>query len=223
MTLRSKSLSSAFLAIALLSAVAASSAFAAEGTITPGEPGSLKGTVVGANQWIFGNGARVVECSTASLSGSLAAAATAVSLRPVNTACKAKPGGGEAFVVAAPCTYRFTAATKLTASTGEGSLAIEGCEKESILVTAWSPGGALLCSYAIAEQGPLGKVSWTNLNSPVKQVELDFDVSGLVANVSIGTALTCGAGAGKATTLTLKGVSTVAAESGAAPTSLAIS
>jgi hypothetical protein len=218
-----KVLGLALIAVFALSAVAASSAFAAEGVITAGvSNATVTGSQIGKNLFTIGStGARKVECSVATFKGTLASAASNVSVSPSYSGCITSPGGGPATVsVSSSCSYSLTATTKTNETTGTGSATVVCSAGGLISIVANSTAGSKICEYTVGGQAASGSIAWTSQSSDVL-LSLNPKV---VVTVSFGSAAACGATAVATTSGTLSGEATGTADtSGGVATSLKIS
>jgi hypothetical protein len=210
-------------AVFALSAVAASSAFAAEGVITAGvSNATVTGSQIGKNVFCIGSTcARKVECSVATFKGTLTAAASNVSVTPSYAGCISSPGGGPASVEVSNCSYSLTATIKSNATSGTGIAKVE-CSFFSgeITIKAFSTLGSKICEYTVGAQTASGSFSWTSQASDVL-MSLSPTVK---VTVSFGSAAACGATAVGTTSGTLTGEATATADtSGGVATSLKIS
>jgi hypothetical protein len=218
-----KALSVALVALFVLGAVAASSAFAVEGSITPEAfPATITASQIGANTFVIGNaGARTVSCSVVhgDSTSVTKAAASEVILGIEYGGCITSPGGGPATVSATGCDLTFTATNRLNAASGEGSGKLEGTSCD-LTIVANSTAGSKFCEYTVANQAAAGWILWAS--SPA-DVTLSLNNIQVNVNVLFGTLAACGASAGNATIGKLRGEVTVTAEVAGVVTNLIIS
>jgi hypothetical protein len=225
MPLKIKAFGLALLAMFALGAVSTSNAFAVEGLIAPDTlPSSVSGEQEGTNVLAIGSaGARNISCTTATFASTstLSAATSNISVKPTYAGCTSTPGGGEATVSVGACTDSFTASTKLTASTGEGTVSLTGCgtgpspTTGATYIVVKSTAGSILCEYEVTSQGPLSKWSWSNVFvSPKWIVKQTFGISAITLRVIKGTLAACGGAGGASVPGALTGNAIVKAASG---------
>jgi hypothetical protein len=218
-----KALGVALAALLALGAVAASSALAVEGSLTPGAfPATITASQIGTNTITFGSAAaRIVSCTTvhADSTSVTSAAASEIVLHPEYSGCTTSPGGGVATISTTGCDLTFTFTTRLTATSGEGSFKLEGASCDLSILT-FSTSDSKVCEYTVPNQNAVGNILWT---SSASDVTLSLNSIQVSANVLFGAAFVCGASAGNTTIGKLKGEDTVIAEVGGVATSLIIS
>jgi hypothetical protein len=216
-------------ALFALSAVAASSAFAAEGVFTAGKPeATLTGSQIGAGKLTVGStGARTVECSTVHLDSTTTisnSTTSTIEFGAQYSNCVTSPGGGPATVSSTGCDIHVTLSEKLTTSTGKasGSLAGTSCD---LSIVANSTAGSKICEYTIPNQAASGFASWASAAStPSDDLIFSLGSTGLSSvKVLFGSLAACGAAAGNSATGKLDGEFTITAEVLSTPTSLTIS
>jgi hypothetical protein len=227
-----KALGVAMVALFALGAVAASSAFAAEGAVTPGAtPATITGSQVNTeNSLAVGStGARTINCTT------IHKDSTSTTSGPTNelifgfteSGCTTSPGGGPATVSSTNCdtTIKFTEKLSSTSGKGSGALISKSAtsEKCDLIIVANSTAGSKICEYTIAPQTAGGSILWESKVGTSSDVVVDANGSTVTVNVLSGTLAACGAGAGGSTSGKLSGKLTLTAEVGAAATSLTVS
>lgn len=145
----------ALVAVLVLSAAAVSSASAAL-EFESSSNGSLLGKNVGNHK--FKTSAGTVECSTATASGSITSAKTAVQAVKVEySGCKFSIFGA----TVSPAEYLFNAAGTATLD-------------NTVTIVA-----AGFCTATVAPQGPLSKVLYKNIAGPPMELEVVAEVTGI--------------------------------------------
>ncbi|MDX6623158.1 MAG: hypothetical protein QOE75_1090 [Solirubrobacterales bacterium] len=145
------------------------------------------------------NGIRSVGCATASLATTnFAAASSLLYLGPSYANCTGN-GNTTVTVDTEGCVYKFALTTKITATTGEGTLSILCSAGNSIVYDIWATGKshseAKLCRLELPEQGPdIGVVYHVvTAGSGKKGIEVTMNINTLTIERTSGTAVNCGA------------------------------
>jgi hypothetical protein len=217
-------------ALFALGAVAASSAFAAEGVFTPGAfPATLTVSQVTGTKAKFTVGsssARTVECSVVHLDSTTTISnltTSTVALGTEFSGCITSPGGGPATISSVGCDISITLTEKLTTSTGKGGGGLSGTSCDLKIVVS-STAGSKLCEYTFPNQTSTGFTTWTSVAStPKDDVVWSLGSTQMSVNVLSGTLAACGAAAGNSTIGKFDGELTITAEVAGTPTSLTIS
>ncbi len=214
-----KALGLALIAVFAMSALVASAAQAAAGEFTAESyPVTLTGSQVGTNTLTVGNGARVVSCTTASATGTLAGTSTTLTLTPSYSGCTST-GALPATVTVNGCDFSLTSNT-VTATTGTGSATVACPAGKEIIVDIYASAAkhaenVRACEYHIAAQGPLsaGEYHLEGAGS-TREITATLAVKPATKN-TVGSKLLCGLAAEETGTSTLAGTQTLTGENAA--------
>lgn len=178
-------------------------------------PAKVSGNQNTAAKYTLGlsEGIRPLSCESASLQGTLSAAATQLGLVPEGQNCSLTILGNQdpATIQANSCQYSLNALN--VGPPYAGSLGV-ACSKEGdgIEIKAYASAqkqaeGVVLCAYTIAPQSALKGVSLENIVSGISRgIGVSFGVSGIAYTKTQGTVANCGA---KTTVASLSGSGTL--------------
>ncbi len=179
MTRKFKTLGLSLIAVFALGAVMASSAFAADATITSTNgvyPVNLHGEQTGQHKFTVGGNS--VECETATFSGTLTKASSEVTVTPFYGnpgTCKAFGISG-ASVTTGNCDYTFKSVGGEESGATKATVDIACSSGEMTIDTPLS-----VCTIHVKAQNGLGHVSFANNG---KHVDVTADVKGIHAQVT---------------------------------------
>ena len=211
-----------FLALAGMLALSFAGVNGAEAAkLTAGSyPVRLTGTDLGTKageftRVTFGNGARYVECSTATLEGTLSAESETIIATPASSGCFSNG------LTTVPATWTwngcswsvsigFPPSIQLTLTCPEGKHPEVHIYANHTSHTESKP----LCSYEIPPQGPFsaGTRETANAGTATEDLILRIKTSGLKVTNKVGSAILCGIGAGAEGTATISGNVTTTGE-----------
>lgn len=167
-------------------------------------PAGLEGLQVGeAHKLVIGGGVRTITCNTATLSGTITAAADPLTLTPIYRECHAAPGNLPVTVTMNACAYSLTANTTGTSITGDLVCPLgKDVERHLYESEAKHAENVPLCAYTVQAQTnvPVGiyeSIAGGAIRATVKASPTTF--------VTKGSKILCGAAAGGAVAATLEG------------------
>jgi len=197
MTRNLKALGLSMVAVLAMSAFVASAAHAEAGEVTAGAyPATISG--VQTNENVLSNGVRSVTCATASLTGTLSAASSTVSITPSYSNCSGN-GSTTATVNTNGCSYLLHVTTQTSESTGTGTVDVVCPEGKRIQIDIWAtgqhPAGPKLCRLEVPAQNGVNGGEYHNVTAPSgkKGIELTFNANNVRVLRVEGTSTACGA------------------------------
>ena len=221
-----KALGLALVAALALGAVVTSAA-QAEGKFIAGKyPAALTGTSTTVHTLSIAGGVRKISCSTNSFTGELTAAAESTTIYPTYLLCTST-GGLPVHIYPNGCSYTWAVSKLESATTASGTEALNCAAGQKYEYPVYASAqkefeNDPICIYAIAPQGPLGTLSYTDVGSgSTASVNVTRNVT-LEVEVKKGLKLVCGAKTGEMTTGTYTGSLNMVAKNGGVQTGLSV-
>ena len=210
-----KALGLAVIAVLAMGVVAVSAAQATTLSKTTGAyPVTVTGTQEGANTILKVGTVRSVECTGATLDGTLAAASAVTTFTAAYSGCTSVPSALTATVNMKSCdfTVAWNTPVEPANTTGTGAATVDcSTAGDAIHVSVYKntthTEANIACTYAISAQGPIpGTLEYHNIGSgTTAEVTVEQNLKEIKTKVITGTALLCGGAAGTTVNSTLIG------------------